>query len=310
MPRKPPSFFKVMFSDSPDKTMRIPSAFVKKFRKELGVPNTFKLKCGGKSWRVVAEMKKDGCFFVGGWPKFYIERNLEFGDFLVFNLVKKSVFEVDVYGPKSECEKIPNFVNHEDVESEIEEIPIKGNTTKRRKPDVAGEITAKRRKSEEFAGGNTPKRSTAAKRGRNSKKVDPESEFSSVEITMNHRNRRYQVPLPLRFAEETGLKRRKNILIKDPKGEKRPVSINIEKSGHAYLSTGWKDIWNANGLNLGSTILLKFSHGNEDEIELQIPDSAVTRVRNVAKHKGFGSVEVVMKNCDRYSLNLPSKFSQ
>lgn len=75
--------------------------------------------------------------------------------------------------------------------------------------------------------------------------------------------------IPRKIARETGLRYKRKAVIKNSEGITWGVDIGVWQSGQTCLSTGWSDFWAANGLDVGTTILLQFS-GSGNEIDVQI----------------------------------------
>ncbi|GLT75250.1 hypothetical protein SLA2020_469870 [Shorea laevis] len=283
---KPPSFFKIMFNGFTE-TMRIPPAFMENF--EGGVPLIFKLICADSrnSWFVATEGKEEGCFFGSGWSKFAVEQNLELKDFLVFKLVGNSTFEVEIYG-RTACKKNTTLAakRHDDgvhspAERAREVKPIKQHTAKRKKPKGA-----------------------AVKRARKLPKkveMDAEPKESSFQLVLKRYHKSY-INIPRKIARETGLRCKTKTVIKNSEGITWGVDISVWKSGQTCLSTGWSDFWAANGLAVGTTILLQFSGGSGNEIDVQI--------LNRGEPGDSSSVQLVLKDYQRYNIFLPSRFAQ
>ncbi|GLU13640.1 hypothetical protein SLE2022_302650 [Rubroshorea leprosula] len=313
---KPPSFFKVMFNGFTE-TMRIPPAFMENF--EGGVPLIFKLICADsrKSWFVATEGKEEGCFFGSGWSKFAVEQNLELKDFLVFKLVGTSTFEVEIYG-RTACKKNTTLAakRHDDgvhspPERAREVKPIKQHTAKRKKPKGA-----------------------AVKRARIlPKKVEMDAgpKESPFQLVLKRYHKSY-ITIPRKIARETGLRYKTKTVIKNSEGITWGVDISVWKSGQVCLSTGWSDFWAANGLDVGTTILLLFSGGSGNEIDVQILNrrdgnnsgsageiisTSIERARKFPKKMQMdaeagdsSSVQFVLKDYQRYNIFLPRRFAQ
>lgn len=146
------------------------------------------------------------------------------------------------------------------------------------------EVNEKKKKlgTDECEGGSSVKRPRTSLRKEH---VKPEKqESSSGELFLKHVNCKYQVLLPGKFAKKTGLQWKKDTTIKDPEGRAFPVGITVVGEGQqAYLSSGWKNLWSANGLQVGSTISFKYSHGKRNEIELEILSTGAATNEEKAK---------------------------
>ncbi|CAH1417146.1 unnamed protein product [Lactuca virosa] len=103
-PRGIPSFFKIML-DCSATHLPLPTGFVRKHL-ENNIPENATLRSvnGGYSWRL--KIKKDGDIycFADGWKQVVEDTRLEFGDFLVFWLLGRSIFKLLVFGTNG-CEK-------------------------------------------------------------------------------------------------------------------------------------------------------------------------------------------------------------
>ncbi|CAI9278399.1 unnamed protein product [Lactuca saligna] len=103
-PRGIPSFFKIML-DCSATHLPLPTGFVRKHL-ENDIPENATLRSvnGGYSWRL--KIKKDGDIycFADGWKQVVEDTRLEFGDFLVFWLLGRSIFKLLIFGTNG-CEK-------------------------------------------------------------------------------------------------------------------------------------------------------------------------------------------------------------
>lgn len=117
-----PEFFKVFLPDMSSEQLRIPQAFIRKYRGL--VHEKVKLKgLGGKSWDVKVEEINGGVFIKNGWRKFVADHSLKLGEFLVFKYEGNSLFSVKIFrtdGCKAEVtDNIASNVKCEELEEDF-----------------------------------------------------------------------------------------------------------------------------------------------------------------------------------------------
>ncbi|GLT75248.1 hypothetical protein SLA2020_469860 [Shorea laevis] len=246
---KPKSFGMVLVGDFTE-SLRIPWEFMKDF--EVSLPHIFYLMPDlGESQLVIMQEKNRGCFFTLGWSDFVKHQNLQIGDLLIFYFVGNTTFEVAIYDRTTCCKK-------------------KTSLEAKRHGDTGDgvQLAAKANPKEEPSKKHRVAKRTirdGVKRARNGQKCS-----AQILLKKYHSS---SIVLPTEFAKEAGLRKKKDTVLRDSAGEEWPVSISFSKGagqGQARFTTGWKAFWAANRLVAGTTILLQFSGGTGDAIDVQI----------------------------------------
>ncbi|KAK4844288.1 hypothetical protein QYF36_018518 [Acer negundo] len=98
------SFFKIIIGDQCDKVLSLPPKFSPTVS-ELMDQKTFLEDSSGQQWQVTISSLNGSFGFHQGWNAFFLDHNLEVGDFVVFNYIVGSHFVVKIYG-KTGCEKL------------------------------------------------------------------------------------------------------------------------------------------------------------------------------------------------------------
>eukprot|EP00257_Ricinus_communis_P018120 XP_015576738.1 putative B3 domain-containing protein Os03g0621600 isoform X2 [Ricinus communis] len=245
------TFFKVLMGDYMEKIM-IPPAFVMKYEKIM--PETIKLKSYnvGKSSMVSVKSNDDGFFIKHGWKKFVKDHNLEVGDFLVFNLVNDTTFEVLIYGPTCCLKKIKLADDDDHVDQN------KNSTSK-----FTSTASGKKAKRPRIFKGKTEvnKKESIA---------EEETKHPCVKLVLKE-YQKYNVVVPRRFADKIGLQNKRKTVIEDPLGRQWPVFVNLVGGNQVHLSTGWSAFYQANRLVTGDILSLhsRQVHGNLINVEIQ-----------------------------------------
>ncbi|KAK9285272.1 hypothetical protein L1049_024462 [Liquidambar formosana] len=208
MPRRRPSFFKVLMGNFTEK-LRIPPAFVKNFEGMLSNKSILKTDTR-RSCVVNVEQNGRDCFFTNGWRKFVRNHHLEIGDFLVFWLVGDSTFEVVTYG-RSGCPK--------NVNSAIER-QSNLSAQSRGNPFMDGKLaTSLPGKMEIVSEGGGVEPAGFA---------EPKHPYF-VAIMKKHNKSR--IAIPKKFGTETGMASKTNAVLKDPKGKQWRVKVCERDNG-------------------------------------------------------------------------------
>ncbi|EEF40049.1 putative B3 domain-containing protein Os03g0621600 [Ricinus communis] len=273
------TFFKVLMGDYMEKIM-IPPAFVMKYEKIM--PETIKLKSYnvGKSSMVSVKSNDDGFFIKHGWKKFVKDHNLEVGDFLVFNLVNDTTFEVLIYGPTCCLKKIK-------LADDDDHVDQNKNSTSKFTSTASGskQISFKKRACPKLSQFKRP-RGSAKKTGKKAKRprifkgktevnkkesiAEEETKHPCVKLVLKE-YQKYNVVVPRRFADKIGLQNKRKTVIEDPLGRQWPVFVNLVGGNQVHLSTGWSAFYQANRLVTGDILSLhsRQVHGNLINVEIQ-----------------------------------------
>lgn len=99
------SFFKVMIGDGFSEALYIPPTFAGKLSSLIGKETKLE-DSTGRQWTVTLSKVDGDLAFQEGWHNFFLDHNVQFGDFLVFHYVMGlGHFVVQIYG-KNGCEKL------------------------------------------------------------------------------------------------------------------------------------------------------------------------------------------------------------
>ncbi|KAK1425029.1 hypothetical protein QVD17_20372 [Tagetes erecta] len=116
-----PSFYKVLLDPSAPH-LPLPPDFVSKHLENKRIPNGQILISanGGYSWRLKIKQIGDDYCFANGWNNVVKDVPLEFGDFLYFRLVNRSMFDMSIYGPDG-CEMLlpPKIEHNGGIDEEV-----------------------------------------------------------------------------------------------------------------------------------------------------------------------------------------------
>ncbi|CAL5326294.1 unnamed protein product [Camellia sinensis] len=256
MGRKPKhcsSFFKVLIGDFANK-LRIPPAFVAKMEGELPKNALIEAKSGEQSWEVkIQQIGDEHCFTHRGWEKLVNDNHLRFGDFVVFRLISDSMFHIVTYGP-SGCEK--------ELNPSIKKIPqnpfMSRNTRSRKSMD-----------SPSHPYGRRSSRGEVEARGWSASAKPTHLSFLMVLKKYN----KSRLTVPKAFAVESGIGRKKVVVLKNKKGQLWAVDICLRPPPYRTVdfTAGWPDFRVANNIEIGDTCLFKFipSSGNVIHVEVQ-----------------------------------------
>ncbi|KDP31850.1 hypothetical protein JCGZ_12311 [Jatropha curcas] len=275
-PKQVPTFFKVLLSDFMEK-LKIPPAFVKKFKKIMPKAPTLKPN-EGKSCEVTIVNEGDSYFFKRGWNTFVKNQGLETSDFLVFNLVDEITFQVVIYG-RTGCEKDVkvasdnervNDSSQSSASSAEEEIKIKKQGFKRR-----GSPLPCRFKTPQ-ASARTADKDKVTETIRSLKRKNP------YFVAVLKKYQKYNLVMPKDFANKTKLVSKEEIVMKDPKGRSWPVKVNIlvvQRGCQVRFGLGWSQFYGANELATGDTCVFHFIAEKGNLIEVEIHKEGVRGVR-------------------------------
>ncbi|CAK7340127.1 unnamed protein product [Dovyalis caffra] len=230
---------------------------------------TFILKSNmGKPYLVTMKDRKDGYFFTRGWKSFVKYHDLQVGDFLVFNFVGDRTFDVVIYDP-SGCvkEKVASNPNRNPTKPRQASVGIARNQEKpTKKHDQAGSsylfVKTEAPDSGGRIGANGEEIGGIGERERVAEAIRSFTPNHPVFIQVLKDYQKYDMFVPRDIVRETGLAKKKVVVIKDPKGRKWEVGIRpSDKRRHVYLGKGWYELSEANGLVAGDTCVLHFQQG-------------------------------------------------
>ncbi|KAA8547262.1 hypothetical protein F0562_003874 [Nyssa sinensis] len=200
----------------------------------------------GESWGVKIEQIGGHDYFTHyGWQKFVQDHKLEVGDFLVFCLISESIFEVVMYD-RSGCEKEVNSPIRSNI-GDASAISERNNGN----PLMGFRRTALLPKSKASLSDAYVKRSGAL----HGKTEADESEGKIV---------------PRHFERDTGIRRKKSMVLRNPDGRDWPVVIRVWKwRSRVVLGNGWSEFRRANKLAYGDTCLFQFIQSAGNVIQVQ-----------------------------------------
>ncbi|KAJ6418140.1 hypothetical protein OIU84_001513 [Salix udensis] len=98
------SFFKVLIGDMFSTILYFPPKFTPTVS-SLNGQETFLEDSSGQRWKVKVSVLNDSFVLQEGWSEFASDHGLELGDFIIFNYIMGSHFEVHIYD-KSACERL------------------------------------------------------------------------------------------------------------------------------------------------------------------------------------------------------------
>ncbi|KAG5234219.1 B3 domain-containing protein [Salix suchowensis] len=98
------SFFKVLIGDMFSTILYFPPKFAPTVS-SLNGQETFLEDSSGQRWKVKVSVLNDSFVLQEGWSEFASDHGLELGDFIIFNYIMGSHFEVHIYD-KSACERL------------------------------------------------------------------------------------------------------------------------------------------------------------------------------------------------------------
>ncbi|KAA8547266.1 hypothetical protein F0562_003870 [Nyssa sinensis] len=226
----------------------------------------------GESWGVKIEQLGGHDYFTHyGWQKFVQDHKLEVGDFLVFCLISDSIFEVVMYD-RSGCEKEVNPPIWSNI-GDASAISERNNEN----PLMGFRRTACRRKSKASLSDAYVKRSGAlhgkTEADESEGKVEAAGSVKAIQPSfvgvLKKYNRCYMI-VPRHFERETGIRRKKSMVLRNPEGREWPVVIRVWKwRSRVVLGNGWSEFRRANKLAYGDTCLFQFIQSAGNVIQVQ-----------------------------------------
>ncbi|XP_023746765.1 B3 domain-containing protein REM17 isoform X1 [Lactuca sativa] len=235
-PRGIPSFFKIML-DCSATHLPLPTGFVRKHL-ENNIPENATLRSvnGGYSWRL--KIKKDGDIycFADGWKQVIEDTRLEFGDFIVFWLLGRSIFKFLIFGTNGCEKKFP--LEHDHIHDDEEE-----------DDDIDGDA------------GDPCFTKVIPKKGKQKFALVRFGVISNHKfIIYNDNNFCLHQRFPLEFARLIRLTAGRTMSMKNLEGKEWPVRL-LSEGGHYtryYLSKGWSEFLRDNDICEGDTCVFKY----------------------------------------------------
>ncbi|XP_027932448.1 putative B3 domain-containing protein At5g66980 isoform X2 [Vigna unguiculata] len=187
--------------------------------------------------------------FKNGWQEFVKEKNLEEGDFLVFQYDGKTTFTVKIFA-KTGCRKVaasPSrvkvvpIVNLEE-DSDEDSYKIQSNGVRKR-PLPSSKANVKSEGACPFEGAQ--RKSKRVKEGKDKTNDEKPAlakhvplENAHFQICFTSRYKLKRVELPRKLLKMRNIKLLKNITLRDENDESWPVLINSSNDRN-YLGSGW-----------------------------------------------------------------------
>ncbi|GFP80952.1 B3 domain-containing protein os01g0723500 [Phtheirospermum japonicum] len=235
-PKQKPSFFKVMILDFTHK-LRIPPAFARDYEQSLRGENFTLRISSGETWAVKMVKTEDEKYeFTGGWNKFAKDVGLKMGEFIVFWLVGKSMFDVSIFAVTC-CEREIPVLKIEDDDDDDSEVEYKNNNACDEESKAAN-------------GG-------ASSKSGNSLGLQKSPLYFEVRLKKYQKSR---LSLTMKFCEAAGLMDKATVGLEYlPKH--RFQSVVLDRRPNQYridLTAGWPEFRKANGLVFGKTYSFEF----------------------------------------------------
>lgn len=253
----------------------IPPAFVEKMEGKLASKLVLKCECGRLYTIQIKELEDGKIFFTNGWPQFVKDHGLDYGDFIVFRLIKDSTFEVTIFDP-SMCEKqcCDSHRNKVGVQVAMKEIKGKTNTSLSLSlppppPGVQAAMKEIKGETNTNSDQDHPKGLSLTKgKQESATEIDSDSsddelevpcsntEAPSFRLLLNEANKIY-LPLPPTFVTKSGLARKREVKVRDLDGKKWVVKI-AKDGKRVGLTVGWTGVFVAHRLKKGDTCIFTF----------------------------------------------------
>ncbi|KAF1002922.1 putative B3 domain-containing protein At5g66980 isoform X1 [Apium graveolens] len=285
--KKIPAFFKPFIAEDREQRLLIPSFFVK-FMKDRMPHSAFIRDRKGNHWHVEVSQRENRDFFEAGWSKFVQEKNVQWGDFLVFEYDGESFFDVKIFGDTT-CEKEfsaevfeaevkeeeeteeegEDCENYEDEDSEDEEMEYESVELR----------DAKKRKQS-----NTKDSSGSGRgRGNSTKCTNDLADEIIFDLGLVDRpknpyfvgkldpKRKSDLRVPTDVIRDFKLKLPKRISICDEYGRTWSTVVKEWGDGRTCLTKGWRAFWKWNAVEPDDKFLCEFIPANgTSKIQLRI----------------------------------------
>ncbi|CAJ1970585.1 unnamed protein product [Sphenostylis stenocarpa] len=224
--------------------MQIPTSFTKFFNGITPCKATL-VDHDGKSWDVNLENIDGGLVFENGWEKFAKERDLEDGDFLVFQYDGIFTFSVKVFS-KTGCRKVAappsggQILTTVKLEQDYEQTSGQvQNGVKRKHSSLSPEINQK-----SVLGGACSSEGTRQHKLRKVK--EEKDDYSEMNVAVP------KSELPRRVVKEMKIKLNRKISLRDENDRVWPASIHSTgKKDRHFLGGGWYDFKRSQNIEEG-----------------------------------------------------------
>ncbi|KAK7332878.1 hypothetical protein VNO80_29634 [Phaseolus coccineus] len=257
-------FFKVFLINKASTQLQIPTSFTKFFN-GIAPCKIILIDHDGKCWDVNLEKIEGRLVFKNGWQQFAKEKNLEEGDFLVFEYDGMSTFNVKIFS-KSGCrkgatppsrEKIVPIVNLEEDSDEFSDKIQSNGIRKRSLPNPKIKVKS-------VLEGACPSEGARRRSKRLKEEKDKQNDKKLVltehaplqnphfQIYFDAHWRLEKVEIPKKVIKEMKIKLNRNITLRDENDRSWPLSIisTVNQDRH-YFGGGWLDFKQSNNIEEG-----------------------------------------------------------
>ncbi|KAL9320368.1 hypothetical protein ACSQ67_012207 [Phaseolus vulgaris] len=257
-------FFKVFLLNKASTQLQIPTSFTKFFN-GIAPCKIILIDHDGKCWDVKLEKIEGRLVFKNGWQQFAKLKNLEEGDFLVFQYDGMSTFNVKIFS-KTGCrkgatppsrEKVVPIVNLEKDSDEFGNKIQSNGIGKRSLPNT-------KLKLESVLEGACPSEG-ARRRSKRLKEEKDKQNDKKLALTKHVplQNPHFQiyfdtpwrlkrVEIPKKAIKDMEIKLIGNIILRDENDRSWPVSIiSTANQDRRYLGSGWLDFRQCNNIEEG-----------------------------------------------------------
>ncbi|GAB4839376.1 hypothetical protein Ancab_028900 [Ancistrocladus abbreviatus] len=95
------------------------------------------------------------------------------------------------------------------------------------------------------------------------------SESENITFSKKVKQNRYYMTFPKAVVAEKELRKKKNMVLRDPKGNLWQVRIAQRLDGRVDIAKGWKDFLSGNAIEVGDTLSFEFLSDNLMQIHMQ-----------------------------------------
>ncbi|KAK9074679.1 hypothetical protein SSX86_007277 [Deinandra increscens subsp. villosa] len=294
-PQRSPAFFKILLDASAPHLPLPPDFVTRHLENRIPKHPMIRSVIGGFSWRIKIMKIGESCCFSGGWSSVVEDLQLGFGDFLIFRLVDRSVFDMIVFSPNG-CEKdLPSQIDDEidDDEEKEEDLVVDDDDEEDEKfgdedededefeededgeEDEEVEYDEEKENGEEDDGDGDGDGDDEVDGGIDGDDGDP---FFMLTISKSHKN---YMRLPTEFVELTGIYGEGTLTLKNLDGDEWEAGLRLENRKRYCISAGWPDFRRSNDLCDGDECVFKFIK-SEEKLLL----ARVTKKRRPARETG------------------------
>ncbi|KAL8230051.1 hypothetical protein R6Q57_014951 [Mikania cordata] len=333
--RRSPSFFKILL-DSSAPHLPLPPDFASTYlgNKIIKDPMIRYVR-GGYSWRVKIRKIGESFCFSDGWSNVVEDINLGFGDFLVFRLVDKSIFDLVVFSPNG-CEKdfSPKIDVHsgtvddddvfvvKDAEEDDDDGDDDDDVVVKDIDDVEEEIEDEDEDDDDDDDDDDEEEYEDEKDDGDDEEDDGDGDgdgdddggidgddgdpfFLSI-ISKSHKS---MMRLPAAFVELAGINGVGTLTLKNVDGKEWQTALRKEKLNHLeryFISAGWSGFRRSNDISDGDECVFKFIR-SEDKLLLARVNRKRRPAKQPDKHSGVPpETEVVARHSERKSGKKPA----